>query len=318
MAIGLVIGRDENERKKMSSYIQEWMDSLLAQDPQLDLRLYPNLGDINEIDFIVVLNAPTGIFKEFTHVKAILTLTAGVDSLLSDNSLLPHIPIVRIEDPFMADDICQYALTYVLQYMKQVEHWHNLQKHHDWDRRVPFVFSSKTIGVMGLGYLGKRVAVTLSQLGFTVNGWSQSPKEIPGVTVYTGQDQFIDFLQHTDIAVCLLPLTLNTRDILNKNTFSHLKKGAHIINMGRGEQLVEEDLLAALDSGQLTGATLDVFRQEPLPKDHLFWDHPKIIVTPHIASITNPRTAAVQVVENIKRMQKSEEPIGKVDLTQGY
>lgn len=318
MTIALIIGRNEQERVKFSTYAHQWIEALLKLNPKLDIRQYPDLGDQQAIEFIIVLNPPVGIFKEFPHIKAVFTLTAGVDNVLADTSLLPNIPLVRIEDPFMANDICQYAVTYVLHYMKQVAHWQMLQKNRNWDRHVPFDFLSKTIGVMGLGYLGKKVAVTLSQLGFKVNGWSLSKKEIEHITTYHSREQFIQFLQNTDVLINLVPLTAETRDILNQNTFSHLRHGAYLINIGRGDHLVEEDLLAALETGQLSGATLDVFREEPLRKEHVFWYHPRIIVTPHIASITNPQTAAIPIVENIKRIQNGEAPISRVDLTRGY
>ena len=318
MAIALIIGRDEQERQKFESYILEWKNALLAQDSHLDIRIYPNLGDHTEIEFLLVSSAPANIFTEFSHIKAIMALSAGIDDILTNPSLIPNIPIVRIQDPFMANDICQYAVAYVLNDVKRVDHWRELQKQHHWGKEPPFNFSNKTVGIMGLGFLGTKIAVTMNQLGFTVNGWSHSHKEIPHVSSYTGKEEFNTFLQHTDILICQLPLTNNTRNILNKETFAQLKKNAYVINMGRGQHLVEEDLLAALASGQLSGATLDVFRTEPLPADHPFWDNPKIIVTPHIASITNPCTASIVVVDNIKRMQRGELPVGEVDLHKGY
>jgi glyoxylate/hydroxypyruvate reductase A len=318
MAVALVIGKDEQERRKFSSYIQEWKIALLAQAPNLDIRIYPELGDINEIEFLLVFSVPDDFFKGFPHVKAVLALSAGIDDILANPSLFSDIPIVRIMDPFMASDICQYAVTYVLNHVKRVDHWKNLQQQHKWGKEPPYDFSKKTIGVMGLGFLGEKVARALSQLDFSVNGWSQSSKEIPQVRVYTSKKEFDDFLANTDILICLLPLTANTRHILNKDTFAKLKKNAYLINIGRGEHLVEEDLLVALDSGQLSGATLDVFQKEPLAAAHVFWDHPKIVVTPHIASITNPATASIVVVENIKRIQQDELPVGSVNLMKGY
>ena len=318
MAIALIIGKNEQERKNLNSYIKEWQQALLAQEPNLDLRTYPDIGDANEIEYILVVSAQPEIFKEFPHAKVIFALAAGVDDILTNSSWNSSIRLVRINDPFMAQDICQYAVTYVLHNIKRVHHWQNLQKQHVWGKEVPYPFPNKVIGVMGLGYLGEKVASSLTYLGFPVNGWSRSPKEINNVTVYKGKAEFDTFLQHTDILICLLPLTNKTRHILNQDSINQLPKGAYIINMGRGDHLVEKDLLAALDSGQLSGATLDVFPEEPLPANHVLWDHPKIIITPHIASVTHPATAAVTVIENLRRVQNGEPPAGEVDFTRGY
>ena len=183
---------------------------------------------------------------------------------------------------------------------------------------MPFNFLDKTVGIMGLGFLGTHTAKTLHSLGVKVIGWSQSPKQLSEIRYFAGAGEFKDFLAQTDILVCMLPLTPNTQNILNLNNFNCLPKGAYLINIGRGEHLVENDLLAALDSGQLTGACLDVFRQEPLPPEHPFWLHPRIRVTPHIASVTNPATALPQILENYRRMRAGEPLLNCVDVQKGY
>jgi glyoxylate/hydroxypyruvate reductase A len=171
---------------------------------------------------------------------------------------------------------------------------------------------------MGLGYLGKKTAKTLHALGLKVNGWSTSAKNIENINCYVGKTEFAAFLQQTDILICMLPLTPATHNILNHHTFSALRKNAYLIHVGRGHHLVEQDLLTALKQGQLCGAVLDVFASEPLPTNHPFWQHPQIRITPHIASVTNPTTAAIQVVENIHRVLGGGEPNNKVDLVKGY
>ena len=177
MTNALILVRDEQEGKRLASYIQDWIKVLNQLDPKLNIRIYPDMGNIDEIDFLLVLTAPKGIFAKFPHVKGIIALSAGIDHILSDTSLIPEVPLIRMLDPYMANDMCQYAITYVMHYVRRVEFWQKMQQQHLWGKEPPFDFSTKTIGVMGLGYLGKKVSVTLNQLGFSVNGWSHSPKK---------------------------------------------------------------------------------------------------------------------------------------------
>jgi glyoxylate/hydroxypyruvate reductase A len=174
------------------------------------------------------------------------------------------------------------------------------------------------IGIMGLGQLGKDAAKKLSYLGFPVTGWSQTPKDIEGVKCLAGEEVLDDFLSQTRILICMLPLTPKTKGILNQKTFDKLPAGAYVINVARGQHLIEKDLLAALDSEQLAGACLDVFAVEPLPEDHPFWRHPKIIVTPHISSLTNPKAVAPQIIENYQRTKTGRPLLNVVDMQRGY
>lgn len=318
MAIAILVGRNEEETKAYEWFIHDWKKALLALDPNLDIRIWPEVHYPAEIDYLLVWNHPIGVLNQFPQAKAIASLAAGVDHVLRDTHLNPSIPLVRVVDPFMANDIVQYVTAYVLQYIKRIPHWALKQKQKQWSKEPPFSFADKTIGIMGLGHLGSKAANILQQLGLNVVGWSNSPKILSGVKHFTGQAHFKDFLSQTHILICMLPLTNETRHILNKKTFSHLPLGSYLINVGRGDHLLEEDLLHALSSGQLEGACLDVFHQEPLPLAHPFWSHPQIQITPHIASVTNAVTAAPQILENYQRLLSGKTLLNSVDWVKGY
>lgn len=318
MAIAILVGRNEAEQQANAWFTQAWKDTLLSLDPHLDIRIWPNVGNHQDIDCLLVWNHQLGLLNQFPQAKIIASLAAGVDHLLVDPDIDSRIPIVRVIDPYMANDIVQYVVAYLLRYIKRVPHWAEKQQQHSWSKEPPFTFSDKNIGIMGLGYLGGKAAQLLSQLGLKVSGWSYSSKTLTGITHFVGQSQFHDFLSQADILICMLPLTKKTKNILNKQTFAHLPTGAYLINVGRGDHLVEEDLLEALAQGQVGGACLDVFRQEPLPVNHPFWSHPHIIVTPHIASVTNPSTAAPQILENYQRVLSGKALLNRVDFSKGY
>lgn len=318
MAIAVLVGRDEKENKLSHWFIEAITQQLLALNPTTDIRIWPNMGNLDDIDLALVWRHSLGALKNLPQLKCIGSLAAGVDHVLVDADLPKNIPLIRVMDPYMAHDIVQYVLTYTLHYIKRVAHWGDCQKKNTWSRKPPFNFSDKTIGIMGLGFLGKQAAQTLQSIGLNVIGWSHSHKNLPGIKDFAGADQFDDFLTQTDILVCLLPLTSQTENILNHATFSRLKYGACIINVGRGAHLVEDELISNLDSGQLEQAYLDVFHQEPLPTEHPFWTHPKIVVTPHIASVTNPKTAVPQLIETYSKLLAGEAVVNLVNLTKGY
>lgn len=318
MAIAILVGRNDKERQSANWFCLDWKKALLSLNSSLDIRIWPNIGDPAEIDFVLVWNHPLGTLNQFVNAKAIYSLAAGVDHIFVDSNLNPLIPLVRIVDPYMANDIVQYVAAYVLHYIKRLDHWAEKQKQKIWFKEPPFTYSDQTIGIMGLGHLGGKAAHILHQLGLNTIGWSQSPKNFPGITHYTNEAEFSKFLARTNILICMLPLTPKTENILNRHTFSQLPEKAYLINVGRGKHLVEEDLLTALSSGQLSGACLDVFRTEPLPPEHPFWGHPLIQVTPHIASVTNPLTAAPQLYDNYKRAMAGLNMHHVVNTTRGY
>lgn len=318
MAIAILVGRDDREKQSYAWFIEEWRQALLTLQTDLDIRVWPEVGNLQEIEFALVWNHPIGALTNFPHLKAIASLGAGVDHVMADPHLKKSVPIVRVVDPYMANDIVQYVTAMVLHYVKRMDHWALMQQQKKWNKEPPFSLADQTIGIMGLGFLGGKAAHILKQLGLKVIGWSQSPKQLSDIQTYAGEAGFADFLSQSHLLVCMLPLTQSTRHILNRQTFAQLPKGAYLINVGRGAHLVENDLLDALETGQLNGACLDVFSQEPLPADHPFWAQTKIRVTPHIASVTNAATAAKQVLENYRRVLTGSALLNLVDIDKGY
>lgn len=318
MAIALLVGASKEETDKFDWFINDWKKTFLELDKNLDIRVWPDVGNYSDIEAAFVWRHPKGVLNKFPNLKLIASLAAGVDHVLSDANLPERIPLVRVTDSYMANDIVQYVLETVLHYIKRMDDWAANQRKNVWTRNPPINLSFKTVGVMGLGFLGKKAAEILAQIGLKTIGWSRTSKSIPHIKCFAGKAEFSEFLSQTDILVCMLPLTSETENILNQNTFSALPQGAYVINIGRGEHLVEEDLIKALKTEQLSGACLDVLRQEPLPSDHPFWGQPKIRITPHIASVTNPKTAAPQILENYRRMLAGHELLNKVDFNKGY
>ena len=295
-----------------------WPRALLEFEPGLDLREWPEIGDPNDIEYALVWKPPKGELKTYPNLKVIFSVGAGIDHLASDPELPKNVPVVRMVEPGLTAGMTEFVLMsvlyhhrFMLDYAAQARQrvWREIEQVPAWDRRV---------GVMGLGVLGGEVAGKLVALGFDVAGWSRGPKDLPGVASFHCEGGFARFLNRSDISVCLLPLTPETTDILDARAFAALPKGAALISVGRGPQVIEADLLAALESGHLDGATLDVFRDEPLPADSPFWDHPRVVVVPHVASMTIARSACEVVIDNIRRFEAGQPLLHVVDLDKGY
>jgi glyoxylate/hydroxypyruvate reductase A len=295
-----------------------WVKHLRNQDPDLDLRVWPDVGRSEEVIFVLSWKHPPGEMKKFPNLECISSLGFGVDHVLSDPDLPAGVPVTRLVDQGMIDAMSEYVLAAVLMYTRQFDLYRQDQAHRRWKVRVPKRAQQVRVGVMGLGHLGSDAARKLRSLGFTVSGWSRTPKGIEGIGGFAGGEGLDEFLARSDILICLLPLTPATEGILNRRTFSKLPSGAYLINAARGEHLVEEDLLAALAGGHIAGACLDVFRQEPLPESHPFWSHPRVTVTPHIASLTHPKAVAPQIIENYRRVRSGQPPLHVVDVRRGY
>jgi glyoxylate/hydroxypyruvate reductase A len=297
---------------------QSWIKHLRNQDPDLDLRVWPDVGPPEDVLFVLSWKHPRGEMKKFPRLRCIASLGFGVDHILRDPDLPAGVAVTRIVDAGMVAAMSAYVLTAVLAHIRQFDLYCRDQAHGTWKPRIPRDHRQARVGIMGLGHLGADAARKLHGLGFPVFGWSRTAKTIEGVASFAGDDALDDFLSQADVLICLLPLTPATQGILNHWTFSKLPAGAYLINVARGEHLVEEDLLAALDSGHLSGACLDVFRQEPLPESHPFWGHPLVTVTPHVASLTYPRDVAPQIVANYHRVRAGQAPLHAVDLARGY
>lgn len=301
-----------------SDRFDAWRDALHAAVPDLEIRPWDDPGDPAEIEFALVWLPPQGALRQFPNLKAILNLGAGVDALLKDPTLPEGVPVVRMVDDDLATCMAEYVLLHVLRYHREQPALDAQQRAHDWRMIASPAAVHRRVGILGLGAMGGEAARLLVGAGFDVAGWSRRPKDLPGVQSFHGEDGRAAFLARSEILVCLLPLTPETEGILDRDLFHALPAGAYLINAGRGGHQVEDDILAALDSGQLAGATLDVFREEPLPAGSPFWDHPKVTVTPHNASITNPQSAVRHVCESIRRVRAGEPLRNVVDPDLGY
>jgi glyoxylate/hydroxypyruvate reductase A len=248
----------------------------------------------------------------------IVSLGMGVDHLLADDTLPKGVPITRIMDDGLIGQMSEYAIYWALRHHRDIDKYEASQSATTWKPEDFVDTIHRRVGVLGLGSIGQDAARKFAALGFPTAGWSRTAKTVPGVETFHGPDGFTRLLGRSDILIVVLPLTRDTRGLLDAKAFAALPKGAYFINMARGGHVVDEALLAALDSGHLSGATLDVFNQEPLPPDHPYWRHPKVQVTPHIAGDTNPRTAAPGVIENIKRLHSGQPLIHTVDPQTGY
>lgn len=299
-----------------------WLHDFARALPDAALREWQP-GDHAPADFAVVWRPPREMFAGRDDLRAVFNLGAGVDAILalehSHPGTLPRsAQIVRLEDSGMAPQMAEYVTHAVLRYMRRFDEYERQQAERSWKELDPHPRATFTVGVLGLGVLGAHVAKTLASFGLPVRGYSRSAKQIDGVSTYAGDAHFDAFLDGVKVLVNLLPHTLDTRNVLNTGTFAKLAHGAYLINVARGGHLVEPDLLDALARGQLAGATLDVFREEPLPPDHPFWQEPRITITPHISAVTLREDSVVQVARKIEAVMRGETVTGVVDLARGY
>ncbi len=286
-----------------------------------DIGFTVSRGDVTpgtRADWAVVWKPPAGALARLAGLKCIFSLGAGVDHVLVDPDFPTGIPLARVVDPYLTAGMSEYVVLHVLAHHRGL--MRNLADQAA-GRWAPFAAKradETRVGILGLGELGLDAARKLKPFGYRLAGWSQTRKDEPGVESFAGTDELAAFLARTDILVCLLPLTPATRGILNSATFALLPEGAAVINAARGGHLIESDLIAALDEGHMAGATLDVFQIEPLPGDSPIWPHPKIMVTPHMAALTDPRSTAITMVESMARIRAGGRPLYEVDLRRGY
>ncbi|KZX37030.1 2-hydroxyacid dehydrogenase [Wohlfahrtiimonas chitiniclastica] len=296
----------------------QWIKNLHAIDPTLDLRTKDNPGDLSEITSVLAWKANDEDFKQLPNLKFVQSTGMGIDHILECKSIPEGTIIARIVDHDMKEQMAEYALYGALKACRNMQYYNRDQVNKEWHMRSRILPKDLTIGVLGLGELGSYVANTLKAYGFNVIGWKNTPPKEKDASIYHGQDQLPEFLSQCNILVCLLPLTPETQHILNRDTFAMLPKGAYLINPARGGHVKEADLLEAIQSGHISGALLDVFDTEPLPKDHPFWDEAAIEITPHVAAMTNPITASEQVAENFRLVREGKLPNNLVDLNRGY
>ncbi len=284
--------------------IWEWQAAPAGQAPQL-------------ADHAVVWSPPQSFIDEQTQLQSLFNIGAGVDALLK-LTLPESLNIVRLNDAGMSVQMSEYVCHAVIRYFREFKQYENDQTEQRWSFRKPALRSEFSVGVLGAGVLGSKVAQSLQQFDFPVNVWSRSPKQLAGVSSYTGPEQLPAFLKASKVLVNLLPLTPDTENLLNHANLSQLQAGAYLINVARGKHVVDQDLLNLLDQGHMAGATLDVFRVEPLPQDHAFWKHPKIVLTPHTSARTMRDESIAQIASKIKAVYAGQFIEGRVDKLRGY
>jgi glyoxylate/hydroxypyruvate reductase A len=296
---------------------QAWARIFAEQAPDIEFHLWPQTGDLAAVEYLVAWEPPPGLLASLPNLKVLFSSGAGVDHL-DLSGVPPHVPVVRMVEPGIVNGMIEYVTMSVLALHRNLIDYLRAQAVGAWQPIEVDPASARKVGVMGLGVLGQAVLERLGPFGYPRYGWNRSPKTIPGVTCYTGRQALERFLAQCEILVCLLPLTGETRGILDRRLFAALPRGASLINVGRGGHLDQQALLEVLDSGHLSAAILDVCEPEPLPPLHPFWTHPRILLTPHIGSMTQPETAALVLLENIRRHRRGEPLRDVIDRSKGY
>jgi glyoxylate/hydroxypyruvate reductase len=297
---------------------ETWRQACVRSFPHIPFRAWPDYGRREDIRYALVWRHPRGSLAGLPNLQAVLVLGAGVDSVLSDPELPLDVPVVRLIDAGLPGPMAEYALYAVLHFQRRMSDYLEQQRQSIWRPREELLAPQWPVGVMGLGVIGATVARRVLAQGFPVSGWCRTTKTLDGIDVFAGAASLDAFLSRARVLVNVLPLTPRTHGILNARAFSAMPKGSYVVNIARGAHIVEADLLAALYSGQLAGAMLDVFEEEPLPPAHPFWRHPNIIVTPHVAAPTLALQAQAQVLDNIGRLERGDMPQGIVDRGKGY
>lgn len=303
----LIVVPDRNNARLIAK-----LESLL---PDVNIQQWCEGLDCSRFEFVLAWDPPPSIWQQLPNLKAISSYGAGVDGLLKQPTL-PDVPVARIVDPQLAVNMSEYVLHAIGFFKLRFNQYLVNKTSQFWKPRR--ANAGNKVGIMGLGELGQAVAARLLANGFEVSGWSRSLKSVAGVQSYSGPDGLKQMLVPLDYVVCLLPLTNDTRGILDRSLFSQLPPGAVVINVARGEHLNEADLMAALDAGQLSGAALDVFSVEPLPSQHQFWRYPDILLTPHVSAVTNVDTACEQIADNYLRLKAGKTLLNLIDPKLGY
>lgn len=298
--------------------IEAWKKAIQAYDSSVQVFSYLQPHEKDKVKVALVWKHPKDSLNAYPHLKYIASSGAGVDFIFEDDSAPIQIPITRVVDQQLAIDMSEHVLALLLNYLKNFDAYKLNQTKKIWQSSKYLRIKDVTVGILGLGELGTQVAKDLVHVGFKVQGWSNTHKNVERVTSFAGESKLNSFLKTTDVLVCLLPLTSITTGILNKTLFQQLPKNAYVINVARGGHLVDEDLLEALQNGHLSGAALDVYHQEPLPTIHAFWANEKIVMTPHYASVSEPESVVPQLIENYKRMEAGLPLLNIVSMDKGY
>lgn len=309
MALLLKAGREPAET---------WIEAFNALMPELEIRVWPDCGKREDIQFTLCSRLPHGEYPTFPNLKFVCSMSVGLEPLLEDPSLPKDIPIIRSVNPQRAATMSEYVTFHVLRYFRRFPEYQAQQTAKIWKMLPQADAADVRVGILGLGTLGRAVAEKLRLFRFDVAGWTRTPHNHDGIANFVGPEGFHPFLQRTDILICLLPLTPQTENILDAAAFAAMPRGAYFINVARGEHVVDEALLAALDSGHLAGTTIDPFREEPLPQSDPYWTHPKVTVTPHNSCQGLAKYGAPDIVENIRRARDGRPLLHVADRTFGY
>jgi glyoxylate/hydroxypyruvate reductase A len=287
-----------------------WVEAFRKAMPELDLRVHPDLGNPSDVDVLCAFRPPKGLVASLPNLRLFQVLGAGTDHLKDDLKSIPlSVPIARLVDDSTRDLMAEYVLAAVLRHHRELDLFEAQQRETFWKRREPRPALDRTIGVLGFGELGRPVAERLKDNRFRVRAWRRSERESgSAIEIFSGQDALPKFFAGLDGVVCLLPLAPETIGILNARWLGAMNKGAFLVNVGRGQHLVEADLKELLDAGHLSGATLDVFSSEPLPADHWMWRHPRVLITPHVATMPRARTAVPFILENVAQVMRGDPP----------
>jgi glyoxylate/hydroxypyruvate reductase A len=294
-----------------------WSDTFRQQLPDLEIRFWPEAGDVRDIEYLAFMHPDFDALPPFPNLKAMFSRAAGVEDIV-DHPKLPKVPLGKVEPPGGDPMMTEYVVMHVLRLHREMPAYQAAQARREWLRQPIVRPDHRRVGFLGFGMMAKAPALVLKSLGFPVSAWVRSPRQGEEVPIFHGADQLKPFLNQTDIAVCLLPLTAETEGIFNARTFAMMPKGAMLMNVGRGRHVVDKDLIAALDSGQLSYAALDALYPEPLPPESPLWTHPKITVMPHIARRPTVAQLATEIVANIRSLKGGGGLLQEVDLKLGY
>jgi glyoxylate/hydroxypyruvate reductase A len=294
-----------------------WQQALQAELPGAAFHAFPDMPDPAAVTAAIVWQPPHGFFAPMTNLRLIVNLGAGADSLVGRDDL-PDVPVVRLSDPAMVALMTSYVLFAAIRYARNIDVFEAAQRDAEWRYIEPQPLSAVKVGVLGLGELGAAAARALAGLGFDVLGWSRSPKDLAGIACVHGLEALDALISEVDILVIMLPLTAQTKGVISDARLRRMKAGAKLINVARGSIIDEDALIAVLREGHLGGATLDVFAREPLPAESPLWRMPNVLITPHVASIPVPESAAKVVAESIRRIARGEPPLHQVDAARGY
>jgi glyoxylate/hydroxypyruvate reductase A len=298
--------------------IEPWARDFAQALPQAETVVWEEGQTLAPCDYAVLWAPTPALLGQLARVKAIFLMGAGVDAILKFGDALPDVPVIRLGDAGMGEQMAEYVAYAVLRYFRRFDEYEQQARQGVWNPLAARNKEEFTVGVLGLGKLGIPVAQALRQLGFPVRGWSRTSKDIPGVDCYAGMESLDTFLSGTRVLACMLPLTPETNNLLDRARLSRLPEGAYLVNVARGAQVAEPDLLALIRSGHIAGATLDVFRNEPLPAPHPFWSEPRITITPHISALTIREEAVRQIAHKITLLEQGEHVADVVDRNRGY